>query len=260
MEYKTGSGDAGVLRTARGVAYEPLKPVCEWLAALLILIAAAPILALVAAAIAMTSSGPIIYSQMRLGKNGRHFRIWKFRTMHQDCESETGPVWSIANDPRTTCIGQFLRRTHVDELPQLWNVLRGEMSLIGPRPERPEIAAKIEQVLPEFKDRLSVRPGLSGLAQVLIPPDADIHTVHRKLTHDLEYIRCLGLVLDLRIAVATVLCLTGCRAPIAGWIVRRFASLPLLKTPLAQGLPPMTVSAFSAGTVAPITMQEPLAA
>lgn len=256
----TGDGGTGERPTARASAYGPLKAAVDWVAALLLLLGLAPFLACVAVAVALTSPGPIIYSQTRLGKAGSHFRIWKFRTMVHGCESGTGPVWSIANDPRTTCIGRFLRRTHIDELPQLWNVLRGEMSLIGPRPERPEIAAKIEQVLPEFRDRLEVRPGLSGLAQVLIPPDADIHTVRRKLTHDVEYIRCFGLVLDVRIALATVLCLAGFPPVIAGWLVRDAARVTTPKSSPVQELPPMTISAFSAGHVAPITIQESMAA
>lgn len=260
MEYKTGRGNAGAVRAARGSAYGPVKAAADYMAAILILIAAAPIMALVAGAVALTSPGPVIYSQVRLGKNGTPFRIYKFRTMRHRCEAGTGPVWSVANDPRATSIGGFLRSTHLDELPQLWNVLRGEMSLVGPRPERPEIATKIERVLPSFRDRLSVRPGLSGLSQVLMPPDADIHTVQNKLAHDLEYIRCLGPMLDLRIAFATVLSVAGFRPVIASWLVRDFVCFPTLPMSSARELEPMTASASSAGDDAPITVQQPLAA
>src|SRR4029079_17010160 len=135
--------------------------------------------------------------------------ILKFRTMRADCEAATGPVWSIADDPRTTRVGRWLRSSHLGELPQLWNVLRGEMSLIGPRPERPEIAEKIERVLPAFRDRLRVLPGITGLAQVLQPADADLETVRHKLAHDLQYVRHAGPKLDLRIAASTVLHLSG---------------------------------------------------
>jgi lipopolysaccharide/colanic/teichoic acid biosynthesis glycosyltransferase len=260
MEYKIGRGNAGALRAQPGSMYGDLKTAADWLAALLILIVAAPVMVLAAAAVALTSKGPVIYSQMRLGKNGKAFRIYKFRTMKHRCEAVTGPVWSVANDPRATSIGGFLRSTHIDELPQLWNVLRGEMSLIGPRPERPEIAAKIERVLPTFRQRLTVRPGLSGLSQVLIPPDENIHTVQNKLAHDLEYIRCFGPMLDLRIAISTALCLAGVRPMIASWLVRDFVCYPAIPISPARELEPMTASASSAGDDAPITVQRPMAA
>lgn len=194
--------------------YLALRAAAEWAISLVLLITALPLLAVLAVLLKISSPGPVLYTQMRLGQHGRQFRIYKLRTMSHGCESETGPVWSIAGDPRATTIGRWLRVTHLDELPQLWNVLRGDMSLIGPRPERPEIAEHIEHALPEFRHRLLVRPGITGLAQVLRPPDADLDTVCLKLAHDLEYIRRLGPVLDARIAAATVLGLTmpGARA------------------------------------------------
>lgn len=194
--------------------YVALRGVAEWLVSGILLMAVLPLLAVLAVALKASSSGPVLYSQVRLGRHGREFRIYKLRTMEHGCESETGPVWAIAGDPRTTAIGRWLRATHLDELPQLWNVIRGDMSLIGPRPERPEIAEQIERALPEFRHRLLVRPGITGLAQVLRPPDADLDTVCHKLAHDLVYIRRLGPMLDLRIAMATVLGLTmpGARA------------------------------------------------
>ena len=106
---------------------------------------------------------------MRLGKNGRPFRLHKIRTMRHDCEKATGPRWAVPGDPRITPLGRFLRQTHLDELPQLWNVLRGEMSLVGPRPERPEFVPDLEQAIPHYRDRLLVRPGVTGLAQVQLP-------------------------------------------------------------------------------------------
>jgi lipopolysaccharide/colanic/teichoic acid biosynthesis glycosyltransferase len=168
-------------------------------------------------------------------------------------------VWSVANDPRVTRAGRWLRDTHIDELPQLWNVLRGEMSLIGPRPERPEIAARIERSLPEFRDRLSVRPGLSGLAQVLLPPDADLQTVQNKLAHDLEYLRSVGPGLDLRIALATVLCLARFGPRVTGWPVRHHACFPPLTLERAAEAPAASAGS-TAGVEAPITAEAPLAA
>lgn len=159
----------------------------------------------IAILVALTSKGPVAYSQWRVGLNGRLFRIYKFRTMAHQCEARTGPVWAVADDPRATRIGRWLRDTHLDELPQLWNVLSGQMSLIGPRPERPEIAAQIEQKLPEFRHRLLVRPGITGLAQMRLPADSSLDTVCHKLAQDLYYIQHLSPWLDLRLALSTPL-------------------------------------------------------
>lgn len=206
------AGEAMLTGRAGGGAYAGVKASVEWVAALLLLVLAMPVLACLAAVLKCTSRGPVLYSQMRLGVGGRPFRLYKLRTMTHCCEEKTGPVWSLAGDPRVTKVGRWLRDTHLDELPQLWNVLRGEMALIGPRPERPEIAAKIERSLPGFAARLAVRPGLTGLAQVCQPADADLGTVQRKLAHDLAYIRRMGAGLDARIAAATVLHLAGAAA------------------------------------------------
>jgi lipopolysaccharide/colanic/teichoic acid biosynthesis glycosyltransferase len=131
--------------------------------------------------------------------------IYKIRTMYQDCERQSGAVWSVVGDPRITPLGRFLRASHIDELPQFVNVLRGDMSLIGPRPERQEIVAQLQRVLPDYRQRLTVRPGLTGLAQVLQGPDADLASVERKLKYDLYYLNRPSPGLDLRILLATVL-------------------------------------------------------
>ena len=157
----------------------------------------------------LTSRGPVIYSQTRLGRYGRPFTIYKFRTMLPDSEATTGPRWSTADDPRITPVGQFLRRMHLDELPQLWNVLRGEMSLVGPRPERPEFVTQLERVIPRYRERLAVRPGVTGLAQVQLPPDSDLNSVRHKLVCDLYYVERLNIWLDLRIVVCTAFGLLG---------------------------------------------------
>lgn len=187
----------------RRSGYALAKPAVEWLAALVLLVIAAPVIAILALLVRMTSPGPAFYRQTRLGRGGRPFLMYKLRTMEQDCELKTGAVWASKDDPRVTPLGKWLRQTHLDELPQLWNVLCGEMSLIGPRPERPKIAHRIRQALPEYDDRLLVRPGLTGLAQVQLPADQDIDSVRQKLAQDLFYVKNVGFMLDLRIAMAT---------------------------------------------------------
>ncbi len=187
-----------------GPVYEVVKAACDRVAALVLLVLTAPMMLAIMALVRLTSSGPALYSQVRLGKGGRPFRIWKMRTMTHDCERHSGICWATRGDPRVTPLGRVLRATHLDELPQLWNILRGDMSLIGPRPERPEFATKLEKVIPHYRDRLLVRPGVTGLAQVQLPPDCDVDGVRRKVACDLAYIRHLSFGLDLRIMALTV--------------------------------------------------------
>jgi lipopolysaccharide/colanic/teichoic acid biosynthesis glycosyltransferase len=142
---------------------------------------------------------------VRLGLNGKPFRIYKIRTMTHNCESRSGPQWSTAGDTRITFAGRILRVTHLDELPQLWNVLKGDMSLVGPRPERPEFVPSLEKAIAHYRDRLDVRPGVTGLAQVQLPADSDINSVRRKLAYDLYYIRHMSFWLDLKLIVCTAL-------------------------------------------------------
>jgi lipopolysaccharide/colanic/teichoic acid biosynthesis glycosyltransferase len=183
--------------------YPPFKRAADFLLAGLLLVLTAPFILLASLLVKLTSRGPIFYTQVRVGRNGRPFTIYKIRTMRHDCERLSGPRWASARDPRITLAGRFLRRTHLDELPQLWNVLWGEMSLIGPRPERPEFVPQLELVIPFYRDRLQVRPGLTGLAQVQLPPDTDLESVRRKLACDLYYVQRAGLVLDLQVMLAT---------------------------------------------------------
>jgi len=166
------------------------------------------ILPFLAAIIKLTSPGPVFYSQERLGKDrrqasnqdpnrrerrqknltGRPFTIWKLRTMRSDAEATTGPVWASENDPRITRTGNFLRRSRLDEVPQLWNVLKGEMSLVGPRPERPIFAEKLRKLFPGYSSRLyQLKPGLTGLAQVNVQYDTTLEKVHDKLLLDHGY-------------------------------------------------------------------------
>jgi lipopolysaccharide/colanic/teichoic acid biosynthesis glycosyltransferase len=165
----------------------------------------APVMLLAMLLVHLTSRGPVIYSQTRLGQYGRRYTIYKIRSMYHDCERLTGPRWSTPGDDRVTWIGKILRASHIDELPQLWNILRGEMSLVGPRPERPEIVVGLELAIPCYRDRLQVRPGVTGLAQVQLPPDTDLESVRRKIAYDLYYIERSDLWLDIRLILATAL-------------------------------------------------------
>ncbi len=189
--------------------YEPVKRVVEVALALVLLVLAAPVMLVAAVLVKLTSPGPVFYSQARVGKNFRYFQIYKIRTMIHNCEQVSGPRWSTPGDPRVTPVGRFLRRTHIDELPQLLNVLLGHMSLIGPRPERPEFLQVLQQALPGYRDRLLVRPGVTGLAQVQLPPDSDLASVRRKLAYDLLYINRLSPWLDLRILCCTAFYAAG---------------------------------------------------
>ena len=173
-------------------------------------IPAIPLILISMLLVKMSSRGPSIYTQVRVGLNGRNFVIYKIRTMRNDCEKLTGPRWADrGRDPRVTLIGNILRKTHLDELPQLYNVLRGEMMLVGPRPERPEFVAQLEQAIPGYRARLAVRPGVTGLAQVLLPPDVDVHSVRSKLMYDLFYLRDESFWLDLKIIACTALKVVG---------------------------------------------------
>jgi lipopolysaccharide/colanic/teichoic acid biosynthesis glycosyltransferase len=182
-----------------------LRPAAESVLAALLLVAVLPVLAAAVLLIKLTSPGPVVYTQSRLGRGGRRFTIYKLRTMRHNCEAASGIRWATKGDPRVTRIGKLLRATHIDELPQLINVIRGDMSLIGPRPERPEIIAALVQAIPDYPLRHRVRPGVTGLAQIQLPADTDLESVRRKLALDLVYIRERTLWLDVRIVVGTLL-------------------------------------------------------
>ncbi|CAN5611375.1 hypothetical protein BH09PLA1_BH09PLA1_12390 [soil metagenome] len=183
--------------------YAAIKMVIEWPVALACFLIAAPVMTICMLLVRCTSPGPVLYRQTRLGRGGRAYDMLKIRTMTHNCEATTGAIWSGPMDRRVTRIGRFLRDTHLDELPQLWHVVRCEMSLIGPRPERPELVARIERVLPRYRDRLQIRPGLTGFAQIQHTADLSLDHVRRKLMYDLYYVREMSLWLDLRIAIGT---------------------------------------------------------
>ena len=185
------------------------KATLDGLAALAMLVISWPLILTLMALVRLTSRGPALYRQVRLGLDGRPYLILKLRTMYHDCERATGPQWAKACDPRATPLGRILRATHLDELPQLWNVVRGEMSLVGPRPERPEFVRQLERVIPGYRERLRVRPGITGLAQVQLPPDEDVDSVARKVAYDVFYVERIHPWLDLRILVGTALKMAG---------------------------------------------------
>jgi exopolysaccharide biosynthesis polyprenyl glycosylphosphotransferase len=156
------------------------------------------------AALVRTTPGPIIYRQIRLGEGGRHYTMFKFRTMRADAEESGQPLFAEESDPRVTRIGRLLRKTHLDEVPQLWNVLRGEMSIVGPRPERPEFVEMLENNVPFWTRRLLVKPGITGWAQLRCGYAYDADSTAEKLSYDLWYLRNRNVVVDLAICAKTV--------------------------------------------------------
>jgi lipopolysaccharide/colanic/teichoic acid biosynthesis glycosyltransferase len=180
------------------------KRVLDIVLSSIFLVVSAPVILLALIMIYITSRGPTVYAQTRVGYRGRIFTIYKIRTMYQDSERRCSPRWSIPGDPRVTPFGRFLRWSHIDELPQLINVLKGEMSLVGPRPERPEFIDQLERAMPNYRHRLTVRPGLTGLAQVMQAPDTDLGSVRSKLIYDLHYINHMSIIFDVRILLATM--------------------------------------------------------
>jgi lipopolysaccharide/colanic/teichoic acid biosynthesis glycosyltransferase len=173
------------------------------LAAFVLFVVSLPLLLCGMLLVKLTSRGPALYRQVRVGLDGREFALFKLRTMKHNAEAETGPVWSTGNDSRVTTLGKILRKTHIDEFPQLWNVIRGEMSLIGPRPERPEFVARLDWAVPFYRERLNVRPGITGLAQLRLPPDSDVESVKRKVAHDVYYVQHVNPALDGKLLLLT---------------------------------------------------------
>jgi lipopolysaccharide/colanic/teichoic acid biosynthesis glycosyltransferase len=183
--------------------YESVKIVLERFLSAFLLVALLPFFLLVAIAVKATSPGPVFYGQTRLGYRGQSFVLWKFRSMRQDAEAG-GPRWATHGDPRITSFGTFLRKTRIDELPQLWNIIRGEMSLIGPRPERPEFYRQLEEKVPLFRFRLLMRPGITGWAQVMGGYAATLEQTKRKLGYDLFYLQRMSPRMDVIIALRTL--------------------------------------------------------
>lgn len=204
------SGLSGIIVRFARKRFEEFKRISDVLLSVAGLIAASPILICAAVLIKLTSCGPALYRQCRVGKDGRLFQIYKLRTMRNDAELKSGAVWAKENDPRITPIGRVLRKTHIDEIPQLFNVLKGEMSIVGPRPERPEMIKDLKEVICDYEKRLRVKPGVTGLAQVWHKYDETIADVRKKIKFDLLYIKRMCLWVDLRIIASTfVVVLTG---------------------------------------------------
>ena len=181
-----------------------LKRLIDIIASLLILIITFPICLLSAIAIKIDSEGSIFFKQERIGQNGKVFRILKFRSMKKDAEKDTGPVWSQKDDPRITSVGRFIRKVRIDEIPQMFNVLKGEMSIVGPRPERAFFVEQLSKEIPYYKRRLKVRPGITGWAQVKHKYDESIEDVKIKLRYDLFYIENMSLRMDFKILLRTI--------------------------------------------------------
>ena len=213
---------APVAQVVPATRSEQASRVLNVVVAAVALILLSPLLLLIALAVRLTSHGPILYMQTRVGLyrrqtlvnalydrrmqdlGGRIFTIYKFRTMHADAEAGSGAVWASKGDPRVTTLGRFLRKTRLDELPQLFNVLTGDMNIVGPRPERPSIFARLRHDIREYPLRQLAKPGITGWAQINTDYDQSIEDVRRKVHYDLEYIRDQSLVHDLRIMARMV--------------------------------------------------------
>jgi sugar transferase (PEP-CTERM system associated) len=180
------------------------KRLVDVVASLVLLAVFLPVMAVAAIAIAVQSGLPILYRQERVGRGGRLFVMWKFRSMRQDAEADGKARWAEAGDPRCTCVGKFLRKARIDELPQLFNVLMGDLSLVGPRPERPEFVVRLEGEIPFYNARHSVKPGVTGWAQVRYAYGASSHDAKKKLEYDLYYVKNHTLFLDVLILLETI--------------------------------------------------------
>lgn len=184
--------------------YALAKRTADLTMAVLMAVFALPLTPFIALAIKLASPGPVIFGQDRVGYHGRVFRLYKFRSMRCDAEKD-GAQWSVKGDRRVTAVGTFLRHTHLDELPQLWNILRGEMSFIGPRPERPEFVSQLDQAVPFYDLRHLVKPGISGWAQINYRYGCSVEDAARKLAYDLYYVKNQSAFLDIKILLKTII-------------------------------------------------------
>ncbi len=203
-------GIASIIARFAQKSFEKFKRYSDILLSILGLTITSPILLFAAILIKLNSKGRVIYKQNRVGMNGEIFEIYKLRTMRLDAEKNTGAVWAKENDPRITSVGRVLRKAHIDEIPQLINVVKGEMSIIGPRPERPELVRDLKELIRDYEKRLQVKPGITGLAQVWHKYDETIEDVKKKIKYDLLYTKRMCLAVDLKILGQTfVAVLTG---------------------------------------------------
>jgi sugar transferase (PEP-CTERM system associated) len=188
----------------RGTAFMMIRRAMSVLISLIGLILALPLFPLIMLAIRLDSKGPVFYTQTRVCKNGRLFKLVKFRTMRQDAETANGPQWAVDNDPRVTRVGKFLRSVRLDDIPQFWCVLKGDMALVGPRPERPEFIEMLSKEIPYYGVRHMVRPGLTGWAQVRYKHVSTVEGAREELQYDLFYIKNASIGLDLLIMFQTI--------------------------------------------------------
>jgi len=195
--------DLAVGRGLTSPMSQAIKRVFDLLMSTLLLVCAAPVLAALAVLIKLESEGPVFYVQERTGRGGKPYRVQKLRTMHKDAEKVSGPVWATRRDPRVTRLGAFLRKTRLDEIPQVFAVFRGDMSFVGPRPERPFFVQQIKQQIPFFGLREAVKPGITGWAQIRYPYGSTIEDAKSKLEYDLYYVEHRSLFLDLAICFHT---------------------------------------------------------
>lgn len=194
----------------------------------------APVILLLVMLVRLTSPGPGLYRQRRIGLHGEEFTIYKIRSMRHDAETLSGPVWAAKHDARVTPLGRLLRYSHLDELPQIFNVVRGEMDFVGPRPERPEIVEDLVPLVDGYQNRHVVLPGITGLAQVNLEPDQEIDCVRKKVAADLYYIENASLYYDLRLLSATILRIAGLRYHHGARLLR--VTLP---SSIRKGVPPL---------------------
>ena len=185
--------------------FQQFKRVLDIISSLVGIVVAAPLVAFTGLIVKIVSPGPVFFKQERVGHNGRIFEIYKIRTMQIDAEKYTGPIWAREDDSRLIKFGNIIRKLHVDELPQLLNVLKGDMSMVGPRPERPVFVEKLNGKILDYRKRINVRPGITGLAQVRHKYDETIRDVRKKVKYDLLYIREMCFLVDLRILLRTII-------------------------------------------------------
>lgn len=192
--------DPEIVKVSGGKAYLFFKRAFDIVFAIVVGLVLFLFIPIIAIAIKLDSKGPVLFKQERLGKDEKPFMMYKFRSMYIDAEKD-GPQWAIASDQRATRVGRFLRKTRIDELPQMWNILLGDMSLVGPRPEREFFYSEFERDIPNFRDRLAVKPGLTGLAQVNGGYELDPQS---KLDYDIEYMGSRSILLDIKCILKTV--------------------------------------------------------
>ena len=200
-----GAGGGSLLLEIARRQFQVFKSIFDVVAGGALLVAFAPVMLACAAMIKLSDwQGPVLYRQVRVGRNGRLFTIYKLRTMYVDAEAHGKAVRAGQDDPRVIPMCRWMRRSHVDELPQLINIIRGDMSLVGPRPERPELFEDLSRAMPDFERRLAVKPGLTGIAQIYNGYDTDTESIRRKLRYDLQYIEGMSLGMDTKLLLSTI--------------------------------------------------------